>query len=218
MERLKTKSLERIEKRMDDVKEDTLRYRVLESAKNFKISWVELGQSLYTVWKDKSYKEWGYLTFEAYTSKEIGIKKPTAMKLLKSYYFLEKEEPVYLQRTLATNDNPAAMPSYEAVNVLRLAKNKSILDQEGYNRFKKDVLEAGKDASVVKKDLTQLMRQREELEPEEAREKKRTAVIKRLVSSLKTLKSELESSKMLPGPILKELSGLIHKVELEIPS
>ena len=138
---MKTKSLERIEEKMGAVEEDSIRYRVLQSAKNFKTSWIELGQSLYSVWKDKSYKEWGYITFDAYTQKEVGIKKATAMKLLKSYYFLEKEEPIYLQKEHSDAQPPAAMPSYESVNLLRLAKDKNALDNDDYQRFKKDVLD-----------------------------------------------------------------------------
>ncbi|MFH0840129.1 MAG: hypothetical protein V1883_03840, partial [Candidatus Omnitrophota bacterium] len=82
---LRTKSIEKIEQKMQDMDENSLRYQILEKVKNFKISWISLGQALYSVWKDKLYKEWGYMTFEAYTAKEIGIKKQTAMKLLRSY-------------------------------------------------------------------------------------------------------------------------------------
>src|SRR4030042_972155 len=121
MPALKTRSLQEIEQRMQGVDQSSLRYKVLESVKNFKTSWIELGQALYSVWKDKLYKEWGYSTFEAYTAKEIGIKKTTAMKLLRSYYFLEKEEPAYLEKDYAEAGKVASIPSYDAVNVLRLA-------------------------------------------------------------------------------------------------
>ncbi|MFA5143157.1 MAG: hypothetical protein WC522_03155 [Candidatus Omnitrophota bacterium] len=213
---MKTKSLERLEERMDGVDKDSLRYRVLESAKNFKTSWVELGQALYAVWKDKSYREWGYLTFDAYTQKEIGVKKPTAMKLLKSYYFLEKEEPAYLQKEYSESQAPAAVPSYESVNLLRLAKNRNALDRDDYQRFRKDVLETGRDPVEVKRDLTSLMRQREELSPDEARQRRKTAVIKRAVSSLKMLKSDIEVQKLLPAGLVKEMSDLINKLEAEL--
>ncbi|MDD5428953.1 MAG: hypothetical protein PHI58_06975 [Candidatus Omnitrophica bacterium] len=213
---MKTRSLERIEERMTGVEPDSIRYRVLQSAKNFKTSWIELGQALYTVWKDKAYKEWGYLTFDAYTQKEIGIKKPTAMKLLKSYYFLEKEEPVYLQKEYSEAQSPASVPSYEAVNLLRLAKSKNTLDKDDYQRFKKNVFEEGRDPGLIKKDLTSLMRQREELSPDEARQKRKFAVIKRMVSTLNTLKMDAEAQKLLPAGILKEMSGLIHRLEAEI--
>ncbi len=216
MPSLKSRSLERIEERMSSIAEDSIRYKILQSAKDFKTSWLELGRALYSVWRDKSYKEWGYLTFEAYTSKEIGIKKQTAMKLLKSYFFLEKEEPIYLQKSYAESSEPSKLPTYESVNLLRLAKNKKMLDKDDYAQLKENVLEMGKDAREVKKDLTMLMREREELEPEEARRRRKTAMIKRFLTVLKTLKTGLETSKMLPANTIKEVSNLIHKIELEL--
>ena len=214
---MKTKSLERLEGRMTNLAPDSLRYKVLESAKNFKTSWIELGGALYSVWKDRAYKEWGYLSFDAYTQKEIGIKKPTAMKLLKSYYFLEKEEPVYLEKERSLPEDAASLPSYESVNMLRLAKDGKRLDSNDYQRFKKDVLERGKEPGQLRKDLTTLMRQREELDPDEARQRRKIAVIKRIVASLKTLKTEMEAQKLLPAPLVKEISLLINKLETEIP-
>lgn len=208
-------SIARIERRMEGVDQGSIRYQILSSVKNFKTSWIELGQALYSVWKDKLYKEWGYMTFDAYTAKEIGIRKMTAMKLLRSYYFLEKEDPSYIKKDYAAEE-AASVPSYESVNVLRLARNKNSLDKSDYHRLKKDVLDFGKDAREVKKDLAALLRQREELEPEEARRKRRVAVIKRLLSSLKTLKTDLENSKLVPVSIIKETSELIKKIEGEI--
>ena len=221
MTRLSTKALAGIEKRLEDIDENSMRHKILQSAKNFKVSWIELGQSLYTVYRDKLYREWGYTTFEAYTAKEIGVKKTTALKLLKSYYFLEREEPVYLQKeqAAAASTEPsdvASVPNYESVNLLRLAKNKKALDEDEYRDLKKQIFESGKDAGEVRKSLTSMMRQREELEPEEARRKKKTAVLKRLVSTLRTLKTDIEHSKMLPMSLLKETASLIAKIEAQI--
>ena len=217
MNALKTKSLERIEGKMEGIDENSIRYRVLQNAKSFKTSWIELGQSLYAVYKDKLYKEWGFLTFDAYTQKEIGIKKTTAVKLLQSYYFLEKEEPTYLmkRKESAEVDDAATVPSYEAVNVLRAAKNKK-LDEVDYQRLKRDVLEHGKDAVDVKKDLTTFIKQREEEEPAEARRKRRVSTIRRFLSTLKTLKRDIEISKLVPASIIKETAALINKIELEL--
>jgi len=184
-----------------------IRQAVLQHAKNFKSSWVELGRALYTVWKDKLYKDWGYNDFDAYTSKEIRIRKQTALKLLRSYYFLEKEEPRLLTK---------AAPAYESVDLLRRASIKKELDKSDYADLKKKLFESGKDASEVKKDLTALIRQRQELEPEEAWKKKRTAVIKRLLGTLKALKTELRATKMLPEQVIKETEKLIDRLESEI--
>ena len=212
----KSKSLETIERKLETVEEGSLRHKILQSAKNFKTSWIELGQALYEVSKDKLYKEWGYITFDAYASKEIGIRKETAVKLLKSYFFLEKEEPWYLQKKNAADGEVASVPSYEAVNVLRLAKGSKTVDEDGYRSLRKNVLELGKDAKEAKRDLVTMIKSRQDVEPEEAREKKRTATIRRFVGALKALKRDIETSKMLPASILKEAESLIRKIESEI--
>ncbi len=216
MNRFKTKSLENIEEKMSGMDTESLRFQILQNAKSFKTSWIDLGQALYSVWKDKIFKDWGFLTFDAYTAKEIGIRKNTALKLLKTYYFLEKEEPHLIDKDYVKTKDAAEVPTYESVDVLRLAKKKQLLDKEDYTRFKRDVLENGRDGREVKKDLTALMRQREELEPEEARRKKREATIKRLLTTLRGLKTEIEMTKVLPSDVLKQTKMLIDRIEAEI--
>ncbi len=216
MNAIKTRSLAKIQAKMESTDKDSLRYHVLESAKNFKTSWVELGRALYSVWKDKTYKEWGYNSFDSYTSREIGIRKQTALKLLRSYYFLEKEEPEYLRSDYAASSSPASVPNYESIDVLRLAKNKKSIGEGDYGSLKRAVFEKGKDAREIKKDLLSLIRQREELEPEEAREKKKETQVKRLISVLKTLKHEIEFSKTLPQSLIGDINNLINNLESEI--
>jgi len=216
MDAHKTKSLQAIENKMASLEEGSLRYHVLESAKNFKSSWIELGRSLYSVYKDKLYREWGFITFEAYTAKEVGIKKLTAMKLLRSYYFLEKEEPAYLREGYAESADTAKLPSYEAIDLLRKAKNQKSLDEGDYSKLKQDVFENGKDTREVKRDLTTLIRERQELEPEEAYKKRRIATLRRFLGSLKSLKQEAEISHFLPALLIKETQELIKKIEAEI--
>lgn len=217
MDTQRPRSLRSIEEKMEGLDTGSLRYQILQSAKNFKTSWIELGRALYSVWKDRLYKEWGYQKFEAYAAKEIGVRKQTAMKLLKSYYFLEKEEPAYLKEGYVSASEPARLPNYEAVNLLRLAKGRKALDNQDYAHLKRGVFQEGKDPSILRKDLTALIRQRQELEPEEALEKRKMATVRRLISTLKSLKKEIEIGKLLPVPIIKEAAALISKLEEQLP-
>ncbi|MBU4252850.1 MAG: hypothetical protein KKC39_01745 [Candidatus Omnitrophica bacterium] len=216
MEEIKSKSLKNIQAKMENLDSNSLRYHILESAKNFKCSWIELGRSLYSVWKDKMYKEWGYMSFDIYVSREIGIRKQTAMKLLKSYYFLEKEEPQYLKNEYASSAQPAHIPSYESVDILRQAKNNKGLDEDDYHNLKKEIFEKGRDAVELKKNLGVIIRQRQELDPEAAQEKKRNAVLKRLLGQLRLLKQEVTVLKLLPVPLIKDLDNLIKNINQEI--
>jgi hypothetical protein len=218
MDEAKTKSLRSIEEKMESLDSSSLRYHVLDSARKFKSSWIELGRSLYSVWKDKMYKEWGYASFDIYASREIGIRKQTAMKLLKSYYFLEKEEPQYLKGDSAQGSPPANIPSYESVDILRQAKNKKALDEEDYNSLKKEIFEKGRDAKELKKSLGVIIRQRQEMDPEEAREKRKQATVRRILGQLRALKQETEFLKMLPMPIIKEIDALIKKIDSSLLS
>lgn len=210
----KTKVIRNIEDKMQELDPSTIRYRVLENARDFKTSWISLGQALYTVWKDKLYKEWGYTDFEAYSKKEMGVRKQTALKLLRSYSFLEKEAPGYTDSRFTESTEAGSVPTYEAVDVLRQAKKKDI-DKEDYAKIKKYVLEQGKDARDVKKDLTQMVKQREELDPREVRQEKRKKVLRRFVSSLRSISKEIRVSKLLPDSIAREADELIDKIEGE---
>ena len=138
------------------------------------------------------------------------------MKLLKSYYFLEKEEPQYLKQEYIQGAEASVIPSYESVDLLRQAKTKKTLDADDYAGLKKEVFENGKDAREVKKDLTALIRQRQELEPEEAHEKKRLSTLRRFLGTLKALKQEAEMGKLLPAPLIKEMNALVSKLEDEL--
>ncbi len=217
MRNLRTKGIEQLDEKIQQSSDDPLRKEVLESAKYFKTSWIKLGRCLYTVWKDKKYKEWGFNKFDNYTSKEIGIRKETSMKLLRSYFFLEKEEPDYLRSQYREDASAQNLPTYETVDVLRLAKNKKELDDQEYKHFKSQIFEKGKDGREVKKDLTALIRSRQELEPEEAWEKKRESALKRMLSVLKSLSEEAKSSKLVSAQLIKDTESLIHKMESELP-
>jgi hypothetical protein len=216
MNERKTKTLKNIEKKMEEAGLDTTRHRVLKGAKNFKTSWIDLGQLLYMVWSDKLYRDWGYAEFDSYTSKEIGIRKQTALKLLRSYSFLEREEPRYLEKEHNKAADTASLPTYESVDVLRQASNNKQIDRDDYANIRKYVLEKGRDFKEVKKDLSDLIKRSEELGPEDARNKKRQALLRRFVGVLKSVKKEMKILKMLPAEIIKEADGLIEKIEAEI--
>lgn len=216
MDTKKTKSLEQIEHLMGRVEKESLRHHVLQRAKEFKTSWIGLGQVLYSVWKDKLYRGWGYTTFETYAAKEIGIRTSTALKLLKSYYFLEKEHKRYLNDEYLGSGDAAAVPPYESVDLLRRAKEKKGIEGEELAGLEREVLERGMEPKEVRKELTALMKEREELQPEEAREKKRMAVVKRILGTLKSLHRDAGILKLLPADLLAEIERLAKKLEAHI--
>lgn len=213
----KSKSMRHIEQKMEAVEKGSMRYQALEASRNFKASWIALGQILYTVYKDKFFKEWGYLTFEAYCKEEIGIQKQTAGKLLNSYYFLEKNEPQFLKSVQSEDGvKPKDIPSVDAVHVLRLAANKKELTEEDYQDFKKSVFEDGKEAKDVKRDVGLRLRSlREEEDPKKARADRRMQTLRRFISTLKTLQKEAVYSHFVSDRTAKEIEKLLEDLVRE---
>lgn len=213
MDGVKTQSIRNIEEKLEDMQPDTMRHYVLTRAKDFKTSWIELGRALYAIWNDRLYRDWGFNTFEGYTAKEIGIRKNTALKLVRSYMFLEKEESWCLDQDKQADMPASQVPSYEAVNVLRQAKDNKNIEPADYDTLKSSVFEGGKDHLEVKKDLTAMIKRREELDPEEERTERRRKVVRRFISSLKSAKTEMSSLKLLPKTLIEQAEDLINKIE-----
>ncbi|MBI3615411.1 MAG: hypothetical protein HY211_02725 [Candidatus Omnitrophica bacterium] len=209
-----SKAIKQLEDRMAGLEPGTLRRETLEAAKRFKSSWIELGRMLWTIWKEKRFREWGYLTFDAYCAKEVGIRPATAKKLLHSYYFLEKEEPTLL-RKLTEETAPANLPNPDSVNLLRLLEKKQEVSPEGYQRVRSYVLEKGKEAPEVRREVRALL-DAAQPDPAAARAARRQALIRRMIGTLKGLKMELASSNMLPKKLLAEVEAIARKLEESI--
>jgi hypothetical protein len=82
--------------------------------------------------------------------------------------------------------------------------------------LKKELFEKGRDWREVRKDLTSLIRERQELAPEEAYQKRKSATVKRFLSTLKALKKEIELSKLLPATLIKDAQNLIERLEDQV--
>lgn len=207
-------ALQRIEEKMEGMEPGSVRWQTLESCRRFKTSWIEFGQALFAVHRDKAWREWGYLDFDAYCAKELGLKKPTALKLLKSYSFLETEEPKFLQTAAETGEN-RKYPDLESVNLLRLVKSRKSLAEGDYEKVKRDVFDDAKDASDVRKEVRFLIADSGK-PPAEARADRRTAYLKRLMRTIEDATREGRAARFLPGPLLDELDHFKDKVEREL--
>lgn len=204
-----------INKKYENMTADALRQEILIHAKGFKTSWISLGQALYQVWRDKLFHGWGFEEFEHYIVQELGIKKQTAMKLVKTYFFVEQEEPSYLKEEYRDAREATIVPSYETLDVLRQAKQKKEINRDDYATLRKNVFEKGKHEGLVKKDLTAIMKERKIVDPDEEREKRNVASVKRVLTALRAFKKDMETFKMVPQEIVNEAEFLIKKLERE---
>lgn len=197
------------------IEQDELREKVVEVARRHKASWIELGQYLYTIQRNKMYKYWGFLEFDGYCMKELGIKPLTALKMVRSYQFLEREEPKVIEAR-SGEDNVRKIPSFEAVNILRLARKNKLLTAKDLDHIREEVLEDGREPKEVRAHVRKLLSDREEKDPAEVRKARRNAAIKRLISALANTKKELESAKLLPAYLLNQMAELEKKLEDQI--
>ncbi len=192
---------------------DRLREGLMEQAKSFKTSWVYLGQALYTVWRDKMYHAWGFEKFEDYVVRELGMKKPLALKLVKTYFFVEQQEPTYLREQFSDEREASVVPDYESLDVLRLARQHKELKKEDYTKLRKAVFEEGKDPAAVRKDLTALIKERKVIDPDEERENRHQSSVKRFLTALKTFKRDMDALKLIEADIAEEAEELLKKLE-----
>ncbi len=199
-----------------NVTAEGIREETREIGRRYRSAWIRLGQLLYSIHKDKHFKQWGYLTFEAYCMKELKLKESTAQKIIKSYSFLEKEEPRLVDQQFYAEEPSQTVPDYEAVNLLRLAKQNEKLTPDDFSVLRESVLDKGREAKEVRQQVRRLIEEKEDPEAPEIRNRKRNAAIRRLITTLKTTERELKEDQLLPDYLLKQMDELMKKLEDQI--
>ncbi len=183
-------------------------------AKRHKASWIQLGQYLFSIQKDKLFRDWGFLSFDTYCYKELGLRFNTASKMLKSYAFLEKEEPRLIEKKADEYEGTQNIPGYEAVNILRLAKENKNFDSHDYADLRQSVLQTVKEPKDLRAQVKKMLEARiEEKDPKEVRRTRRNAAIKRVVAQLNSLSREMQADGMLPDFLVKQVKDLITKLQ-----
>ena len=129
--------------------DDPERVLVLRRTRNFKRSWLELGEALSEVKRGKTWEKWGYETFEAYAKAELKLRMDTVEKLTGSYMFLHKRAPEVLRR----DPLESHLPSYQAIDFLRRAEERNDIDNtvsdETMGEVRKKVLDEGVPMATV---------------------------------------------------------------------
>ena len=114
------------------------RFRVLAAARDFKASWVILGEILTTVRDSNAFKEWGYSSFEAYARRELRLRADTAAKLTRSYSFLKEHEPQALETR-----QEKELPPLDVVDLLTRARERAKVSDEDIQSIQQEVFEDG---------------------------------------------------------------------------
>jgi len=155
MEQTKTRTEQLIEELMRQLDPQSPRYHVLASARQFKSSWVDLGDKLTRVQRNKLFKEWGYQEFDEYCSKEIRIRRQTAQKLTQAYRYLEQEAPEYL----GADADKRSVPDFRSVDLLRQASEEPGFAAEQYDELRRAVLEEQRSLPTVRRQFNQVVRE-----------------------------------------------------------
>ena len=192
---------------------EELREKTVESAKKHKASWIQLGQHLFSIYKNKLYKEWGYQAFETYCQKELSIRDTTASKLIKSYSFLEKEEPRIVKPDFTEEETPRKIPDYESVNLLRLAKNNKNIPTNEFAELRNDVLNEGKEVKEVRAQVKKILETHAPKDTPELKDQKRGSILRRLIGFLNGAKTQLAEEDLVPDYLLKQIDALTQKLE-----
>ncbi len=106
-------------KKLNNPVSQELRERVQAGAKDFKTQWLKLSQTLYSIWRDKTFLYWGYNRFDDYIAGDAGMKNAAAMKMIKTYAFVEQCESQLLKDEFISGKSAANVPELDAISVLR---------------------------------------------------------------------------------------------------
>jgi hypothetical protein len=145
-----TAAAEKIRSRIEDLPEGSMRRRVLESARQFKASWVDLGRMLSEVKREALWRAWGYASFDAYCAKELFIRKQTAEKLTTSFGFLSRHEP-----SIVRGEGPRLAPSFELIEVLSRAEAAGRLPEGGWEEMREDILASPPSPAALNRQLSE---------------------------------------------------------------
>lgn len=146
-----TKGSQYIEQLMQQLPPESERYQILATAKQFKSSWVELGEWLAKVSNSNQFSEWGFTSFEDYCTKEIRIRRQTAEKLLLAFRFLERKEPGLLQRKAGR-----PLPDYRSIDLLRQADEEKPFSMAEYGELRQAVIEEERNHQSIAKQFRDL--------------------------------------------------------------
>lgn len=195
-----------IERIMGELEPGSDRYQVLATAKQFKASWVQLGEKLVRVNSSGMFKDWGYESFEDYCAKEIRIRKPTAQKLTLAYHYMEREEPELLGR----KEELKPLPDYRSIDLLRQAKEEKNFTEQEYSDLRKAIVEDERSLPTVQKQFKEVVATHEE--PEE----NPLLHAKAALSAARRLATALRSAQDVPEAYHDQAEAMVAHLEAQV--
>ena len=189
-----TKGSLAIAEKMAGIEPGTPRYDTLEVARNFKVSWVQLGEKLWDVRRARTFADWGFGSFEEYCQQELRLKPPTVDKLMASYGFMKKEGPSVLKR----DGIREAIPDIQVVEMLRKVKEEQGVSEQEYRKVR-DMAFDNAPINALRKELRQIN------PPEPPAQEQ---VLQRLAAQVDRLVQALSSLQKIPKVVVERAKAL----------
>jgi hypothetical protein len=146
----RTKTDEEMEAAVQQFSDDPERQHMLQVARKFKASWIELAESLSKIRRGEQWRNWGYPSFDAYAKTELKLRQDTIDKLTGAYLFLQKRRPESLQQP--HEETVQELPSYQTLDFLRRAEEQSSAPREVVAEMVAKALDEGVSLPKLKKE------------------------------------------------------------------
>jgi hypothetical protein len=188
--------------------DDPERATMLRLSRRFKASWLELGEALSEIKRNKNWERWGYESFDVYAKNELKLRSDTVEKLTGSYMFLHKRAPEVLQR-----DPLEALPTFQAIDYLRKVEEKAAKDdtisEATLVDVRKQILDDGVPVAKVAKLYNDTLFPLSQKEREDGAKK----ALKKAATTLRDLLAETTSiRKDLAGALGESLDELLSEL------
>jgi hypothetical protein len=194
----------KINRTLTEITPGTLRHTVLSAAKRFKTTWVELGKLLVSVRDEAKYEEWGYRSFETYCSRELHIRRATALKLTRSFSFLAKHEP----RIRDTDEEAVSLaPAFEVVEVLADAEERGQLSNQEYKAIRDSIWNPEQPMTQLRRELNERFPRPAPTPPADE------LVMRRLAAAARKLAEDLSRQSRVPKAVAERAAALAEDVE-----
>jgi hypothetical protein len=128
---------------------DAERVLVIERAKRFKRSWIELAEVLTGVREHDTWRRWGFASFDDYCARELHLRKGTVDKLCASYGFLRTNAPRLLRDEAQDDVELKKIPSWQAVDFVARAEERGAASDEVMAEMKRAVFDEGAPMPVL---------------------------------------------------------------------
>jgi hypothetical protein len=181
--------------------DDPERAELLNRARRFKASWIELAEGLTEARRHGHWKRWGFNSLEEYAKTELHLRADTVDKLTGSFQFLKSKAPDVLRRDGVS----APIPSYQSIDFLRRAEADGEVKGDVMEALRKRVIDEGAPPSQVSREFKATV-----FPIDEATRKERDAAAIRNVG--KRLQEILGETRAVPRRLAAEVGEALAKL------